>query len=285
MRRGAADIQTAFCFFDIPAIRQARASARRFTQRRQRADALPCRPRAELDAEKAAQERRRGRRRERPEGAARQFNAAARPARSLFFEKIILHGLRFGKAAERQCRAGIDGLEARKDIEAQGVARRVGNGVGGILAPRLSALAQIRNQILFFHAQQRPPEIALALAHARRSRRARTAQQVHEHRLGLIAGVMGGGDAACPRRFFGAAQKGVAQAARGGFQALARQAGGGHVGALAQKGHAQPRAEIAAKLHIRDGRLAADAVLKMRRAHLHARFRKQSQQSHRVRAA
>ena len=83
---------------------------------------------------------------------------------------------------------------------------------------------------------------------------------MHEHRLGLIAGVMGGGDAACPRRFFGAAQKGVAQAARGGFQALARQAGGGHIGALTQTGHAQPRAEIAAKLHIRDGRLAADAV-------------------------
>ena len=152
-------------------------------------------------------------------------------------------------------------------------------------SPVLSAFPEKSDQCLFRYAQQGPPEVALAFAHARRSRRACAAQQVHEHRLRLIAGVVGSGDARRPRLFFCAAEKGVAQTARGRFQPLARQAGGGHIGALTEKGHAQARAEFLTKGHIRDGISAADAMLKVRRAHVRARVQQQEQQRHRVRPA
>ena len=97
--------------------------------------------------------------------------------------------------------------------------------------------------------------------------------------------MVGSGDARRPRLFFCAAEKGVAQTARGRFQPLARQAGGGHIGALTEKGHAQARAEFLTKGHIRDGISAADAMLKVRRAHVRARVQQQEQQRHRVRPA
>ena len=73
--------------------------------------------------------------------------------------------------------------------------------------------------------------------------------------------------------------------ARRRFHALAGEAGGGHVGAFAEEGNAKARAQIAAKGHVGKGIAAADAVFKVRRAHVRARVEQQEQQRHGIRAA
>ena len=91
---------------------------------------------------------------------------------------------------------------------------------------------------------------------------------------------MGGGDQI--RALFrpDAAQESVTQAARRGLQPLAAHPRGGHVFPAAAQGHVEPRAQRLAKRHVRDGFPAADAVLKVRRPHLHAALQQQKQERH-----
>ena len=96
--------------------------------------------------------------------------------------------------------------------------------------------------------------------------------------------MVGGSDAHSPCFPHRPSQKSITQAARGGLQAFTRQPCGRHISAPAEKRHTQARAKALAKGHIRDGITAADAMFKVRRTHVHARFQQQEQERYRISA-
>ena len=140
------------------------------------------------------------------------------------------------------------------------------------------------------HAEERADYLAAHGRYAAKSRAAGSAREIEEHRLGVVARVMRGGDPVTAETRRRAAQKIVAQLARGLLGAHAVYCGESvHVPVLHGKLYAVFAAEILDKAAVAQRFLPAQAVLKMRGTYRDIqalRLRIQPvQQAHRVRPA
>ena len=80
--------------------------------------------------------------------------------------------------------------QIRQDLEAQKVARAVGDVVRRIVAWRKAALLAVAEDVLAPRKQQRANLFPLARLHGREAIKARAAQDAHEHGLRLVIGMV-----------------------------------------------------------------------------------------------
>ena len=142
-------------------------------------------------------------------------------------------------------------LEVGDELVAHAVSPVGGVGVRGVLAPLEAPLAQVRQDLLPRHREQRADDVARSRPHAREPGRPGAPQEPQQQRLRLVVARVGDRDRGRLLLVAHAAQVGVALAARGLLEAAPLARGpGAHVGRSRPEGDVEPLAQGGAEGHV-----------------------------------
>ena len=259
-------------------------------QRFQLPQLFPVRARRAEPAQGAAQDRGMGRGRQAQEVPEGPGNVALCQEGVGLLRQIIALDLRgLGVAGGGQGEPGIGLLQRRDPMQPKGVARGVGQGVGGVLPPGQPAGVEKVDQLRLAQAQQGPDQIAGPRPHAADALGTGAPGQVHQHGLGLVVQVVSQGDHVRAHLRLDGPQPTVAQPPGAGLQAFAgAPCLTGHVHAGFMEGDGEPPAQVPAEGRV-PGALRPDGVIHVGGEQLKVqgapRFGQHRRQRHGVRPA
>ncbi len=198
----------------------------------------------------------------------------------LLGECVVVLRLEPGEAAQRLLESWVPRPQQRQRLASQPVAREAQVGVAGVLAPRLAEQLQVSQHLGAADPQPGTLHVTAPGRHAGQGRLA--AQELPQHRLGLVAAGVRGQDRLELRLPGHPRQEAVAQPAGGVLEVPAALLGHRrHVQPLGDEGQAESGGEVGHEGGV-TGRVRAQRVVEVRHARLGPDLVQRARQGHRV---